>query len=443
MNLLRFLPFGRGRRAADRRGAPPAVLAALRAKRARDHLDRQRRRGRRRGVAGGADAAEASDGPVGGFAAETFAAGTFAAGIAEPPIGAAPEVFRLEPPRSAAAPERSERRRAAGAARPAGPSREAAAGRPAPDRAAARRGSSTRAAAPRVAPRAGSNRGPARGAAPTAGLPRFAALAAMLLALGAGVASGRPLFERFWLPHARLERVAVLGAGVRAPATIARALLDRAGTPIDRIDAAQVEARVLGDPWIAAADSLRLPDGTLLVRVVERRAVARYRGPEDAEFRLVDPDGRVFAGEVGAAGALPLVAGALGESARGEGALPATALEIVAELGRHGGLARDLAALTLHLPGDPPGDGDPAADPLAGEAGFVLELGDGGTRALLGQTYLKRRIARLATLLAQPDALLASAQLIDLRYADRAVLRTAAQPEPAETPETGSEPTSG
>jgi hypothetical protein len=54
----------------------------------------------------------------------------------------------------------------------------------------------------------------------------------------------------------------------------------------------------------------------------------------------------------------------------------------------------------------------------------VLEIGRAGTRVLLGESFLKRRIARLAALLEQRDALLAGANVIDLRYADRAVLRT-------------------
>ena len=54
----------------------------------------------------------------------------------------------------------------------------------------------------------------------------------------------------------------------------------------------------------------------------------------------------------------------------------------------------------------------------------MLEIGRGGPRVLLGQSFLKRRIARLASLLDQRDALLAGASVIDLRYADRAVLRT-------------------
>jgi cell division septal protein FtsQ len=259
--------------------------------------------------------------------------------------------------------------------------------------------------------------------------------ACSLLALLVGVAAARPLFEGLWLPRAPLERIAVLGTDLRKPETIARALLESAGTPLSRIQPDRVEALVTADPWFESTDSFRLPDGTLLVRVVERRAVARHQSTPENEITLVDPAGRRFMGALAAAGPLPLVAGIIDGAGESDAALSPTALEILAELSRHEGLARNLAALTLHLPvasaqrRDADGDGDP----LGAEAGFVLEIGREGPRVLLGQSFLKRRIARLASLLDQRDALLAGASIIDLRYADRAVLRT----------ELFSEPTSG
>jgi len=396
MNLLRF--FRRGR-SDDRRGAPPAVEAARRAKRARDHLARKRRSGRRRG-----EPLDAANEP------EIAGEGRFdldpapRTPLAARPHATEPEPFQLTPPRTGRTPrtqpaplpptgvrERAARPGASPGALPAsspGPS-------PAPARAAVSRG------------------GAGRPLAPVRPLPPLAAAAAALIALGLGFAAGRPLYERFGLPHAPFARVAVIGADVRAPESIARALLGHAGAPIDRIGRAQVEALVLADPWIESVASLRLPTGTLLVHVVERQAVARFQRSPESEIALVDPAGRSFLGNVEAGGALPLVAGAPGDDAPNDDApLSPTALEIVAELRKHAGLSEDLAALTLHLP---TGDAD--------APGYVLEIGRAGPRALLGETFLKRRIARLATLLAQRDALLAQASVIDLRYADRAVLR--------------------
>jgi cell division septal protein FtsQ len=270
----------------------------------------------------------------------------------------------------------------------------------------------------------------ARSAVPTARpLPRFVVPISTILALGLGSALARPLFERVWLPRVPLERVAVIGTSVRDPRSIAQALRSNLGNPIDRIDPKLVAALVLADPWIESAESFRLPTGTLLVRVVERRAVARYQREPLGEVALLDPTGRPFLGAIEAGGALPLVEGPLLEGPTdGDSTLPATVLEILEELRRHEGLAADPTALTLYLPGstasaDPASGGAAGFDSLAGESGYVLELGREGPRALLGQSFLKRRIARLATLLMQRDVLLAGARVIDLRYAGRAVLR--------------------
>lgn len=253
-----------------------------------------------------------------------------------------------------------------------------------------------------------------RSALPARPLPRLVVPACSLLSLGIGFVAAVPLFERFWLPRAPLERVSVLGTEIRKPESIARRLLGSAGAPLSAIHRDTVEALVLADPWIESADSFRIPDGTLLVRVVERRAVARHQALPDEAVALVDPSGRRFMGAVEAGGALPLVSGPIDVDA----SLSATALEILAELSRHRGLAQDPSMFTLHLPAAA------GAEPIEGGSGFVLDLGPDGPRVLLGQSFLKRRIARLASLLDQRDGLLAGASVIDLRYADRAVLRT-------------------
>lgn len=279
-------------------------------------------------------------------------------------------------------------------------------------------GQTARTAAPRS--------GAPRTALPTRPLPRLVVPACSLLATLVGFAAARPLFEGLWLPRAPLERIAVLGTDVREPESIARALLESAGTPLSRIQPDRVSEIVTADPWFESTDSFRLPDGTLLVRVVERRAVARHQSKPENEIALVDPAGRRFMGAIAAAGPLPLVAGIIEGADDSDAPLSPTALEILAELARHDGLARDLSALTLHLPGASARKrgADDEGDPLGADAGFVLEIGREGPRVLLGQSFLKRRIARLASLLDQRDAVLAGASIIDLRYADRAVLRT-------------------
>ncbi len=391
MNLLRLLL---GRRATTRRGTPPAVEAALRAKRARDHLTRQRRRERRREDRPDESLAAALA-PL-PFEPLTPLKSLTPPALPKPPVEPAP--FQLEP-----TPRPGQSRKAA--TRPTQTTQT----------------TQTRRAQEReprkTAPRAAA----ARTGVAARPLPRLVVPGCTLLAVGLGFALARPLFERLWLPQVALERVAVIGAAVREPESIARALLASAGTSIDHLRAETVSALVTADPWIESAESLRLPDGTLLIRVIERQAIARYRSTPESEIALIDPQGRRFSGAVEIAGELPLVAGPVESDAL----LTPSTLEILAELRKHAGLAGESSALTLHLPA-PLGDASSHSedDALAGETGFVLEIGEQGPRALLGQTYLKRRVARLASLLDQRDQIVAGARVIDLRYADRAVLRT-------------------
>jgi cell division septal protein FtsQ len=169
-----------------------------------------------------------------------------------------------------------------------------------------------------------------------------------------------------------------------------------------------------------------LPSGTLVISVVEREAVARWQRDESSPVELVDQRGARFAGEIPPEQVLPLVRGR-GEQAA---ALSPEALDLLAELARHAPLARDPAAITLQLP-DPEANAQ-AADDARGseterapnESGYVLQVGETGPRALLGRSLLKQRIARLATLLDSDEPEISAARWIDLRYADRAVLRT-------------------
>ncbi|MFO0688733.1 MAG: FtsQ-type POTRA domain-containing protein [Myxococcota bacterium] len=447
MSLLRLFQRIRTGRSGERRGTPPAVEAALRAKRARAHLDQKKqKRARSRGgrlpmPSLPLDLLE--DG-------ETEASDRLFAVDRSIPAGPLPSATAASA--RPASPEGPRARRMDTNLLDAGPAE--------PLRPVVGPG-----APPRPAP---IRRAPPRPIVPPARpLPRFVVPISTALALGLGYAAAHPLFEHVWLPRVPLARVAVVGTSVRTPDSIARALLDSAGAPLDRLDGERVAARVMEDPWIESAASFRLPDGTLLVRVVERRAIARYQTDPEAEVALLDPAGRPFRGRVDLGGALPLVEGPVD----GDTALSPATLEILEELRRHEDFARDPMALTLHLPGsaaiarglaprprpviaaaDPATDGETWADDappfsqqrtsvtaeaektaapaeevddtLAGETGYVLEIGREGPRALLGQSFLKRRIARLAALLAQRDAVVASARIIDLRFADRAVLRT-------------------
>ena len=232
-----------------------------------------------------------------------------------------------------------------------------------------------------------------------------------------GVVVAEPVFELLFFRSTPLERVAVQGASALSPAAIAAGAGVLAGIPLDRVDPETVLGKLANEPWIESARVLRLPTGTLVVNVVERRAVARWRVLGAQAEELVDPKGSRFPGAIGPGGALPLVHGDAGLT----GILSHEALQILQEIERHASLANHSAALTLHLPrlavsGD--------ALQTESASGYVLEFGHEGARALLGHRSLSQRVARLAALLDEDQAMVRTAELIDLRYADRAVLRT-------------------
>lgn len=234
------------------------------------------------------------------------------------------------------------------------------------------------------------------------------------IVLGANLAV--PFSEFFVLGGRPLERVAVQGSDALPAGLIAASTGAIAGQPLDDLDPEAIRTSLVADPWIEDAGVLRLPTGTLLIRVVERDAIARWQ--IDEELAWVDATGRRFTGADSARIALPMIAGDSLEP----NALPEDALLILDEVRRHPGLARDLTALTLHLPAL---EADPDGVLRGSPAGFVLQIGREGPRALLGRRLLSQRVARLATLLDHDEETVATAQLIDLRYADRAVLRTA------------------
>jgi len=253
---------------------------------------------------------------------------------------------------------------------------------------------------------------------------RIASPIAFALAAWLGATFSAPISQFTLLGNVATERVAVQGADTLSSAAIAAATGLSAGVPLGAVDPAGVEASLVAHPWIEEARAIRLPTGTLVVGVVEQDAIARWRGADDLAW--VDPSGSRFANatpEPQASarfnpGALPTIEG---EPEAGD-ALSKDALLILREVRKHAALAADPAALTLHLPGlDTNSEGILRASP----AGFVLQVGQEGPRALLGRRLLSQRVARLAALLEHDEETARAARLIDLRYADRAVLRTA------------------
>jgi cell division protein FtsQ len=238
--------------------------------------------------------------------------------------------------------------------------------------------------------------------------PSHALLAAALLGgtVAGALGPGKPLREGL-LSGFALERVASRGLVHLSPDEVARTACVAGGTPLLAVDPDEVEDRLRAHAWIREARVLRLPPGDLLLDVSERRPVALARIDGSDSLRLVDPSGLDFApAPAGTTADLPLVhvspgsdgdpqvllraALAAARSLREHG-LPAPA-EVWLEAGSDEGLA-------LRLPGEP-------------------------ARVILGTAPWESKLERLARLRSAglPEA--ASAVSIDLRFADRVVLRS-------------------
>jgi cell division septal protein FtsQ len=239
-----------------------------------------------------------------------------------------------------------------------------------------------------------------------------------VLAVGSGGLLSEVVFERLVLRDVPLEEVAVLGAWTLSPEDIAARAGVEPGQPLSSIGPEQVRAALAGEPWIASARVLRLPSGVLVIGVVEREAVARWRVDGRDGTELIDRRGERFAGRPDPRRPLPLVQGA--------GPVPTRIDEetraLLDELMRHPGLATRAESVTIRLPGE---SSEAESGEVRGdEDGYVIQIGESGPRALLGRRRLRQRVARLAVLLESEETPIADARWIDLRYADQAVLRT-------------------
>lgn len=243
----------------------------------------------------------------------------------------------------------------------------------------------------------------------------------IFVAFAAGILLA-PLFSRNLLYRGSpLERVAVQGATALTAADVTTTLNLPAGRLLDSIATQEIRDAVEAEPWIESIRSLRLPGGTLIVAIVEREAVARWLKRDSGEIEMIDERGVRFSGRSEPGGPLPLVVGSLDE---GRG-LSASAILILDELKKHAILAEDPTALTLRLPANANAMAETTTGTVDDElSGYVLHVGETGPRALLGKRFLRQRIARLAALLESDESRIQDARLIDLRYADRAVLRS-------------------
>ena len=243
--------------------------------------------------------------------------------------------------------------------------------------------------------------------------------AVLALSIGLGVLLAPTVTQQPLIGGVRLERVSVQGASALTPDAIIAAAGLELGAPFASLDLDAVRAAIEAEPWIVSTRLLRLPAGELLISVVERSAVARWEIEPETAPSLVDATGVRFSGALPEGGELPLIRGSNGDL-QGDDAVSTAVLEILAALDREPALTADRSALTLRLP-DPTTGLEAAA--IGAQTGYVLRMGESGPTALLGHRLLSSRVSRLAALVASGEPSFRDAQVIDLRYADRAVLR--------------------
>lgn len=281
--------------------------------------------------------------------------------------------------------------------------------------------SARRRSAPRLEPKRRTQRGRARTAMARIRrrnaqrrLLRTAGAAVFGAAFGLGLAAAFldfPLWSTLSDGSApRLESISVLGHERLAASEIATTSGIEAGTAIAEVDLALAADRLRAHPWLRAVRLQRLA-GELLVIVEERQPAAVLRTLPLELWRAVEADGTPFAiVEPASLPGLPRLHAEDGIATGSPEPLVAEALELTRRIEAHGIPRPDVVML-------------PSSKHA--ELGWRCLLPDGGPEVVLGHQPGNERLARLAKLLAaQPEAV-RSAERIDMRFRDRAILRVA------------------
>jgi cell division septal protein FtsQ len=247
-----------------------------------------------------------------------------------------------------------------------------------------------------------------RGRPRNASRPRAWALAVAAVALAGGAILGQDLAATLTgMTRRPVDRIAVRGAGHLEPSAVAAAASIAPGTSIGDLDPDALKQTLEQHDWIASAEALRLPGGTLVLGVVEREPSATV-AIGDAIY-AVDAEGSPFA-QLDAAPepALPRIV------SQGE----VKAREPSPQLAEAVRLARRLPQLGLAAPAEVQvsREDDPE--------GYTLRLATPDAHVVLGREQLDARLEDLARLLAARPDELAEATRIDLRFADQVVLRS-------------------
>lgn len=237
------------------------------------------------------------------------------------------------------------------------------------------------------------------------------------LAFGAGFAAGN-LNAKAWLaqldaPSQTLKRFSILGVDQVAASEIAERTGIARSAALDSVDLAEASRRIESHPWLRAARLRRLPGGDVLAIVDERSPIALLKSGTRPAWQAVDSDGTTFAAVDPAD--YPDLLRLRSDAAVAPFEDVAMAIEIAARIEASGVARPDAIVL--------PTRSDVATRQAA--LGWRLVLADGGPEVVLGDDTSAKRMERLAELLnARIDAV-RSAERIDLRFRDRAILRAA------------------
>lgn len=240
---------------------------------------------------------------------------------------------------------------------------------------------------------------------------RHVAAAAGVLALLGGIAVAPHAWDRGRVAVREapflLEEIQVVGLDRLAPETIGRVLAWTPGEPLVELDVAAAEERLAAHPWIARATVSRIPPGSVRIGVREEVAMAVVEAGEPATPHAVNAGGAAFAAAADADVERLLHVALPSPPVVGEpDARLLEALRLAASLHERGlEVPREVR---LGLP--------------AREQSAELRLRGFAPAIWIERERHEPQLDRLASLLASNLQTANGAQLIDLRFAGRAVL---------------------
>jgi len=252
--------------------------------------------------------------------------------------------------------------------------------------------------------------------------PAVAGLFAIALVLG--ILVSHPVIERALgdeqsAVQVLVQSVAVLGNQRLSPIDVARASGVAPDSLASEVDRARVAEALERHPWIRRAEATLLPHGKLLVRIEEREPIAllrelaqdSQRADDETVWRLVDATGTPFARTRAPDWSrLPRLRSRRVLATGEVDPVLVEALSIVNFT--RGNVGKRLATQEIELP---------AQDT---DRGWVLHSQTLPHTVILGEGELQPRLERLALLLASDLPSARRAEEIDLRFAERAILRS-------------------